>query len=51
MSEEGKPAAQEQEMEMRRATKGGKVKRHCFRFWWAYLIALIIIVVVVVCCM
>lgn len=50
MSEEGKPAAQEQETEMRTA-KGGKVKRHCFRFWWAYLIAFICIVVIVVCCM
>jgi hypothetical protein len=30
-------------------TKRARAKRHCLRFWWAYLIALICIIVLVVC--
>jgi t-SNARE complex subunit (syntaxin) len=32
-------------------SKRARTKRHCLRFWWAYLIALICIVVLVVCLM
>jgi t-SNARE complex subunit (syntaxin) len=32
-------------------TKRARAKRHCLRFWWAYLIALICIIVLVVCLM
>jgi hypothetical protein len=50
MSDDYKPAVTQREEEVR-PKKGGKVKRHCLRFWWAYLIAFIIIVVLVVCLM
>lgn len=48
MSDEYKPSTHENESEVR-PKKGGKVKRHCLRFWWAYLIALICIIVLAVC--
>jgi uncharacterized protein YqhQ len=47
MSGEFKPTAHEQERELH-PKKGGKFKRHCLRFWWAYLLAFIIIAVLVV---
>ena len=47
MSDEFKATTSEQEREIR-PKKGGKVKRHCVRFWWAYLIAFVIIVVLAV---
>lgn len=50
MSDEYKPSTHENESEVR-PKKGGKVKRHCLRFWWAYLIALICIIVLAVCLM
>jgi len=46
MSDEYKATATETEV---RPKKGGKVKRHCVRFWWAYLIAFVCIAVLVVC--
>ncbi|KAB5581056.1 hypothetical protein GE09DRAFT_948954 [Coniochaeta sp. 2T2.1] len=46
MSDEFKATTTEQEI--RPQKKGGKVKRHCLRFWWAYLIAFIIVVVLAV---
>ncbi|KAJ9138271.1 hypothetical protein NKR19_g7907 [Coniochaeta hoffmannii] len=47
MSDDLKPTTMEQEREVK-PKKGGKVKRHCLRFWWAYLIAFIIIIVLAV---
>jgi len=48
MSDDLKPGVGQQEHDVR-PKKGGKVKRHCLRFWWAYLIAFIAIVILVVC--
>ncbi|OIW35653.1 hypothetical protein CONLIGDRAFT_66848 [Coniochaeta ligniaria NRRL 30616] len=48
MSDEYKPTVSERETEVQ-PRKGGKVKRHCLRFWWAYLIAFVCIVILVVC--
>lgn len=48
MSEEYKPNVTQGEDEIR-PKKGGKVKRHCLRFWWAWLIAFVCIVILVVC--
>jgi hypothetical protein len=45
MSDDYKPTTTEQEIQPK---KGGKFKRHCGRFWWAYLIATIIVIVLVV---
>lgn len=50
MSDEYKPTVHQQEAEIRPKKKGG-AKRHCLRFWWAYLIAFIAIVIVAVCIM
>jgi len=47
MSDDGKPVVSQQEAEVR-PKKGCKFKRHCGRFWWAYLLAFVIIAVLVV---
>lgn len=48
MSDDYKPSVTQREDEVT-PKKGGKVKRHCLRFWWAYLLAFVCIVVLVVC--
>lgn len=48
MSDEYKPSVTQQETEVR-PKKGGRIKRHCLRFWWAHLIAFIAILILAVC--